>query len=101
MPEAQQLDFRELKDGVLRNNVGVDRIVVALRAECEPGFATATATKQRWGLLVEPGSSASGPWHWFSVEGLDEDGELRLSWIGASSGPAERPAALPRNREPR
>ena len=82
----------------MRNNVGVDRIVVALRADCDDGFATAMQTKQRWALDGAVDAAAPGAWHWFAVEGLELDSEIRLSWIGASTGSGDRPGALPLQR---
>ena len=80
-----QLDFRALQDGVIRNNVGVDRIVVAFAAEAEGAQVRATATGQRWPL--QPGAAwdeAAGPIRWLSVEGLTNEGAVQLRLLAQS-----------------
>jgi hypothetical protein len=92
VPAPQQLDFVALRDGVIRNNVGVDRIVVATKARAENGKVVAQATQQSWILHGEP-NDAAGPWLWLAVEDLDTAPSLRF--LGASASPTERPASLP------
>lgn len=92
MPAQQQLDFVALKDGVIRNNVGVDRIVVAMKARIADGNLVAQATQQSWILHGAP-NDAAGPWLWLAVEDLDAVPSLRF--LGASASPIERPASLP------
>ena len=92
MPAAQQLDFLALRDGVVRNNVGVDRIVVAMKARVENGNVVAQATQQSWVLHSAP-NEAAGPWLWLSVEDLDTAPSLRF--LGSTSSLTERPASLP------
>lgn len=82
-----------LRDGILRNNVGVDRIVVALKARVADGSATANATGQSWALVGAPAPLPSDPWIWAEVTDLDATPQLR--WLGASPGPTVRPPALP------
>jgi len=77
----------------VRNNVGVDRIVVALRARVTEGSATATATGQSWTLEGAPNPAANDAWLWAEVTDLDS--APRLRWLGASPGPTVRPPALP------
>lgn len=92
MPAPQQLDFVALRDGVIRNNVGVDRIVVAMKARADNGKVVAQATQQSWILHGAP-NDAAGPWLWLAVEDLDAVPSLRF--LGASASPTERPASLP------
>lgn len=92
MPAAQQLDFIALRDGVVRNNVGVDRIVVVMKARADKGTVVAQATQQSWVLHGAP-NDAAGPWLWLAVEDLDTAPSLRF--LGASASPTERPASLP------
>lgn len=91
------LDFPGLADGVVRNNVGVDSIVVGFVATTENGRVRAEATRQEW--LLEPGSLAAtgdGRFSWFEVKGLDQDGmEPTLRFLGRTEGPQTRPTDLP------
>lgn len=93
MPSAQRLDFVALRDGVRRNNVGVDRIVVAMKARVADGAVVADGTGQSWPLDDAPNNGAADSWVWAEVRELDAT--PRLSWIGASRGPSDRPPALP------
>jgi len=93
VPQPQQLDFVALRDGVIRNNVGVDRIVVALKARIDGGTVVADGTQQTWTVDDAPKDAAQGAWIWAEVRELDAT--PRLSWIGASRGPSDRPPALP------
>ena len=73
--------------------MGVDRIVVALKARVIEGTATAEATGQSWTLVGAPADAAAGAWLWAEVADLDLTPRLR--WLGASPGPTVRPPALP------
>ena len=76
----------------MRNNVGVDRIVVAMKARAENGNVVAQATQQSW-ILHDAPNDTTGPWLWLAVEELDTVPSLRF--LGASASPIERPASLP------
>jgi hypothetical protein len=92
VPAPQQLDFVALRDGVIRNNVGVDRIVVVMKAKADNGRVVAQTTQQSWILHGAP-NDVTGPWLWLAVEDLDAVPSLRF--LGASASPTERPASLP------
>lgn len=101
MPSPQALDFRDLADGVVRNNVGVDAMVVGFAATTTTSTVTAEATRQEWRL--EPGENGgTGPFCWFLVTGLDApDGEIALRPLGRTRGPDVRPSDLPTATRPR
>lgn len=101
MPAPQALDFRDLQDGVVRNNVGVDAMVLGFVATTANGIVTASATGQQWRL--EPGEDGgTGAFTWFLVTGLDTDsGEVALRPLGRTRGPGERPSDLPTATRPR
>jgi hypothetical protein len=93
VPAPQPLDFVALRDGVLRNNVGVDRIVIALRAKVEDGHAVASESMQRWRIDEAPAIHQGHGWIWAEIREFDPP--LRLRWLGVSSGPASRPESAP------
>jgi hypothetical protein len=97
-----QLDFRALQDGVIRNNVGVDRIVVAFAAATAEGQVRAIATGQRWPLRqgADLGDDA-GAISWLCVEGLTAEGPVQLRLLAQSHSLAQRPQGLPeRSKSP-
>ena len=92
MPSPCKLDFHDLADAVVRNNVGVDSITLAVRAQCDGNEVVIASTGQR---LPAEGSShptAAGPWLWCEVTGYDEGETVRLRCTGTSAGPDARPA---------
>lgn len=80
-----QLDFADLADAVVRNNVGVDDIVFACRASFDGAQVVLPGTNQRLPLRNQPG--AGGPWHWFSVDAWDSAANVKLTWLRASATP--------------
>lgn len=97
MPQPQQLDFRALADGVVRNNVGVDGITVAVRGRIAGDTAVLADTGQRLPLAGGAAAPAAPPgaWLWFAVQGFGPDEEVALVPLGASEGPWLRPADAP------
>ncbi len=96
MPSPQTLDFTALADGVVRNNVGVDGITVAVQAECEGDFVVVTATGQRLPARRTVATTGEQPWLWFTVEGHGPGETVAVRCIGTSRSPAELPTAAPR-----
>ncbi len=95
MPAPQQLDFQALADGVVRNNVGVDGILVAARARCEGDHVVFAATGQRLPAVVTAETTPAQPWLWFEVEGHGAGERVQARCLGASSDLAHRPETLP------
>lgn len=89
------LDFHALADGVVRNNVGVDGITIAVRAHCEGGAVVLAATGQRLSASTTAESTAAQPWLWCEVEGYDQGQTVTLRCTGATAGPGQRPQVLP------
>ncbi len=89
-----QLDFADLADAVVRNNVGVDDIVFACRASFDGAQVVLLGTNQRLPLRNQPG--AGGPWHWFSVDAWDSAANVKLTWLRASASPDFQTAAAAR-----
>ncbi|MGE3171028.1 MAG: hypothetical protein AB7O97_00275 [Planctomycetota bacterium] len=95
MPAPTTFDFTDLADAVVRNNVGVDGILVAVRARCEGATVRVEATRQTLPATTTAETTATQPWLWFEVEGWDVPGGATVRCIGASSGPDDRPQVLP------
>ena len=98
MPQPVQFDFQALADGVVRNNVGVDRITVAFRGHCDGGEVLVAGTGQRLPASATAETTASQPWLWCAVEGYGEDEQVTLRCTGATAGPTVRPQVLPAAR---
>jgi hypothetical protein len=80
------MDFPDLADAVVRNNVGVDDIVFACRASFDGKVAVLPGTNQRLPLTNQPGTG--GPWHWFQVDQWENDASVKLTWLRASATPS-------------
>jgi hypothetical protein len=95
VPHPLLFDFRALADGVVRNNVGVDGITLAVRAHCDGDTVVIAGTDQRLPAATTAETTATQPWLWCEVEGYGEGGTVTLRCTGASSGPDVRPQVLP------
>ncbi len=95
MPRPQAIDFQALADAVVRNNVGVDRITLAVRARCDGNAVVFATTGQRVPASTTAETTATQPWLWCEVEGYGDGETVRLRCTGASAGPDQRPQVLP------
>ena len=99
MPSPVKFDFQDLADAVVRNNVGVDRITLAVRAQRDGNDIVIAPTGQRLPADGAPPAAptATAPWLWCDVLGYDEGETVRLRCTGTSAGPDARPAPAPRH----
>jgi hypothetical protein len=95
VPSPQVLDFPALVDGVVRNNVGVDAITLAVRARCDGDVVVMATTGQRLPAAATAETTAEQPWLWCEVEGFDQGETVRLRCTGATAGPDRSPQVLP------
>jgi hypothetical protein len=95
VPSPQVIDIEALVDGVIRNNVGVDAITLAVRARCEGQEVVFAETGQRLPAAATAETTAAQPWLWCEVEGFDQGETVRLRCTGATAGPDQSPQVLP------
>jgi len=94
VPSPVKFDFHDLADAVVRNNVGVDSITLAVRAQQDGSEVVIATTGQRLPADGAP-RPAAGQWLWCEVLGYDEGETVRLRCTGTSAGPDARPAPTP------
>jgi hypothetical protein len=77
------LDFAEIADGVVRNNMGVGQIDVRLRATTSADRVTILPTKQTFPLQGSAPATppADGEWHEFRVDSPSEPARTTFSWL--------------------
>ncbi|MGE0144908.1 MAG: hypothetical protein AB7I19_12470 [Planctomycetota bacterium] len=83
MTTPRALDFAEIADGVVRNNMGVGRIDVRLRATTNADRVTILPTKQTFPLRGSAPSTppVDGDWHEFRVDSPSEPARTTFSWL--------------------
>jgi hypothetical protein len=73
-----KLDFHELADGLRRNNVGLDFVVVELTASIEIGQVVVQPTGQRFRLSGDPPKETAATKRRFKVSGTRPEEETAL-----------------------